>query len=158
MEIPAKIEDRIVDPTNYIDGIFYFSNTSENPFIALWNNVEYTFAPETCSPIMIQDCTPVQIQEIRKRWAYKWAEEQWFGSKEYKHLVKIGRDKPSARDDQHLEPLIQMCLTPLPLKKATEKTITRKIRTSGKSRPVDDSFDAKATYKDATEEDMTERV
>jgi hypothetical protein len=154
MELPKKIEDKIVDPSNYIDGVFYFSNTSKEPFCALWNSVEYTFPPESCSPILIPDCTPIQIQEIRKRWAYKWAEQQWYEGKEYKHLVKIGRDKPAARDDKHLEPLIQMCLTPLPLKILEKKQIKRNIKLSGKSKPVggtapeikDQKFDPKQDF------------
>ena len=136
MELPNKIEDKIVDPTNYIDGVFYFSNTSTEPFVALWNSVEYTFAPESCSAILIPDHTAVQIQEIRKLWAYKWAEKQWFSGKEYKHLVKIGKDKPSARDDAHLNDLVQLCLRPLPLKILEKKQVKRNIRLSGKSKPV----------------------
>ena len=134
MDYP-KIDDKIVDPSNYIDGVFYFSNTSTEPFVALWNSVEYTFPAESCSAILIPECTAVQIQEIRKRWAFKWAEQQWFAGKEYKNLVKIGKDKPSARDDHHLEPLIQMCLTPLPLKVLESKQIKRNIRLSGTSKP-----------------------
>ena len=153
MEYP-KIEDKIVNPTNYIDGVFYFSNTSKEPFVALWNSVEYTFPAESCSAILIPDCTAVQIQEIRKLWAFKWAEKQWFSGKEYKNLVKIGKDKPSARDDKHLEPLIQMCLTPLPLRVLEHKQIKRNIRLSGKSKPVGGTseedkktkFDAKDTF------------
>lgn len=165
MEIPAKIEDKIVDPTNYIDGVFYFSNTSKEEFKALWNNVEYVFAPMSCSPILIPDHNAVQIQEIRKRFAFRWAEQQWFEGKEYKNMVKIGRDKPSARDDAHLEPLIQMCLTPLPLKPAKTEKISKRIKVSGGTKPVDGTnkeikygkFDAKADFEDATAEELTEK-
>ena len=69
MEYPKPIEDKIVDGTNYRDGVFYFSNTSKDEFKALWNNVEYIFAPESCSAIMIPDHTALQIQQIRKQWA-----------------------------------------------------------------------------------------
>lgn len=165
MEIPAKIEDKIVDPTNYIDGVFYFSNPSKEEFKALWNNIEYTFAPMSCSPIMIPDHTAVQIQEIRKRWAYKWAEQQWFNGKEYKHLVKIGKDKPSARDDAHLDPLVQMCLTPLPLRPLKSEKVSRKIKVSGGSRPIGGTaentkhmkFDVKADFQEPTAEELTEK-
>lgn len=165
MEIPQKIEDKIVDPTNYIDGVFYFSNTSKEEFKALWNNVEYLFPPMSCVPLLIPDHNAVQIQEIRKRFAYRWAEQQWFGGKEYKHMVKIGRDKPSARDDQHLSPLIQMCLTPLPLRPLKSETLQRKLKVSGGSRPIGGTsdntknmkFDAKADFSDATEEELTEK-
>ncbi len=165
MEIPKKIEDKIVDPTNYIDGVFYFSNASKDEFKALWNNVEYVFPPMSCVALLIPDHTAVQIQEIRKRFAYRWAESQWFDSKEYKHMVKIGRDKPSARDDNHLEPLIQMCLTPLPLKPLKSEPIKKKIKVSGGSRPIGGTsestknmkFDAKADFENATDEELTEK-
>lgn len=125
MEI-KPIPQIIVDPTNYQDGVFYFSNTADEDFTVLWNNIEYTFKAHTCSPILIPDATPVQVQEIRKRFAYKWAEQQWFAGKEYKRLVKIGKDKPATRDDKVLEPLIELCLTPLVKEVAKTKAVPRK--------------------------------
>lgn len=165
MELSTKIEDKIVDPKNYDNGIFYFSNPSKEEFKALWNNVEYLFPPMSCTPLLIPDHTAIQIQEIRKRFAFRWAEKQWFESKEYKHMVKIGRDKPSARDDAQLEPLIQMCLTPLPLRPLKTEKITKKIKVIGATKPVDGTdktvkykkFDTKADFEEPTEEELTEK-
>lgn len=164
MEI-TKIEDKIVDPTNYVDGVFYFSNSSKEEFKALWNNVEYIFPPMSCVPLLIPDHTAVQIQEIRKRFAFRWAEQQWFAGKEYKHMVKIGRDKPSARDDAHLEPLVQMCLAPLPLKPLKTEKVTKKLKMMGVTKPVDGTdkqlkygkFDTKEDFQEATDEELTEK-
>lgn len=165
MELPSKIEDKIVDPTNFDNGVFYFSNPSKEEFKALWNNIEYIFPPMSCTALLIPDHTAIQIQEIRKRFAFRWAEKQWFESKEYKHMVKIGRDKPSARDDSQLEPLIQMCLTPLPLKPLKTQKVSKKLKMLGVSKPVDGTdkgikygkFDTKAEFEDATQEELTER-
>ncbi len=109
--------DKVLD-TDF-DGVFRFSNNSDEDFVFLWNNREYTFPARTRSPMLIQNETPENVQEIRKRAAYKWAEKQWFKSDEYKKLIKS--DFRGGRDDKVLEPLIQMCLEPLPIAKAIVK-------------------------------------
>ncbi len=105
----------------YLNGVFYFSNNSKEDFVVLWNNKEYTFPSKTCSPMLIPGEPPENVQEIRKKFAYKWAEEHWYKGAEYKRLSKMGGGLPPTRDDKTLEPLIEMCLTPLPIERATVK-------------------------------------
>lgn len=100
------------------DGVFRFSNNSDEDFAVLWNNKEYVFPAKTRSPIIIPNEPLENIQEIRKKWAYKWAEREWFKSPAYKKLSKLENFR-GGRDDKELEPLIQMCLSPLPIAKAT---------------------------------------
>lgn len=100
------------------DGVFRFSNNSDEDFKALWNNKEYIFPAHTRSPMLIQNESLENIQEIRKRFAYKWAEREWFKSAEYLKMSKMGNGLPPTRQDKVLEPLIQQCLEPLPLAKA----------------------------------------
>jgi len=103
------------------DGVFRFSNNSDEDFKVLWNNVEYTFPAKTRSPIIIPNESLENIQAIRKRFAYKWAEREWFKGAEYERMSKMGNGLPPTRDDRMLEPLIQQCLDPLPLAKSTSK-------------------------------------
>lgn len=129
------------------DGVFRFSNNSDKDFTALWNNKEYTFPARTRSPIIIPNETPEHIQEIRKKWAYKWAEREWFESDAYKRLTKLDNFR-GGRDDKDLEPLIQMCLDPLPTAKAAVKEGAKEDLKIKSSKPVDESTNLNETFKD----------
>lgn len=103
------------------DGVFRFSNNSDEDFLALWNNKEYTFPKNTRSPMIIPNESLENIQEIRKKWAYKWAQREWFKSPQYNRMKEMGNGLPPTMQEKDLESLIQMCLEPLPLSKATVK-------------------------------------
>lgn len=116
------------------EGVFYFTNDSDEEFVALWNNKEYKFAPRSTSPLIIRNEPLENIQEIRKRFAFRWAEKEFYASKEYEKMKKQGNGMPPTFDDKILEPLIQQCLKPLP-----------KGRVSVKEGKKDDERDYKAT-------------
>lgn len=103
------------------DGVFRFSNNSDEDFTALWNNKEYTFPAHTRSPMIIPNESLENIQEIRKKWAYKWAQREWFKGAQYDKMSKMGNGLPPTMQEKDLEPLIQMCLEPLPISKASVK-------------------------------------
>lgn len=111
------MEEKVLDSD--FDGVFRFSNNSDEDFVFLWNNVEYKFPAHTRSPMIIRNESPENVQEIRKKAAFKWAEKQWYKGDEYKRMSQMGHGLPPTRDDKVLEPLIQMCLDPLPVAKAT---------------------------------------
>lgn len=132
---------------NDFDGVFRFSNNDEEDFVALWNNKEYVFPAKTRSPIIIPDETPERIQEIRKKWAYKWAEKMWFKSDEYKRLSNMENFR-GGRDDKQLEALIQMCLDPLPVAKATVRPgKSQEVRVKA-SKPLNNKNDPNAPVDD----------
>lgn len=118
------------------DGVFRFTNNSDEPFTVLWNNKEYTFAPKSRSPIIIPNETAENIQAIRKRWAYKWAEKEWYKSEKYRKMAAMGNGLPPIRQDSDLEPFIQMCLDPLPISVATITEKPRKNVDSKATRPI----------------------
>jgi hypothetical protein len=107
----------------FFDGSFKFTNTSKEDFTFLWNNKEYTFPAESSSPMIIAGESLENIQEIRKRAAYKWAVREFFKTKEGKAIEKTasGYLNPATYSDKILEPFIQQCLNPLPLKAAVVK-------------------------------------
>ena len=73
-------------PENF-SGIFTFTNYTNEEFIGIWGGVEYPFPPLTTSP-MIMPFSPLEIQNIRKKFAKDLAEREFFKSKEYKTLAK----------------------------------------------------------------------
>ncbi len=126
---PLKTLSELSPKDNYLNGVFYFSNNAEEEFSAWWNSVRYTFPANTASPMIILGETSEGIQNIRKRFAQKWAEEQLAGSKAMKAL-EMGKGKnatlypPVSPYYSALEPLIQMCLEPLPIEQASTKQET----------------------------------
>ena len=60
------------------DGVFRFTNWTEEDFKHLWNNIEYTFKAGTTSPMIIANETLENIQEIRKRFAYDLAVREFY--------------------------------------------------------------------------------
>lgn len=117
------MEEKVLDSD--FDGVFRFSNNSDEDFKVLWNNIEYTFPAKTRSPMIIRGESPENTQEIRKRFAFKWAEKEWYKGDEYKRMKEMGNGLPPTRNDKVLEPLIQMCLDPLPTAKAQ---VVEKVR------------------------------
>jgi hypothetical protein len=103
------------------DGVFRLTNPSDEDFTALWNNVEYLFPAGKRVAIIIPNETLENIQEIRKRFAYRLALREWYSNniktddgKTYKQLSKMGNGIPPTFDEKVLEPFIEKCLTTLP--------------------------------------------
>ncbi len=102
-------------------GVFMFTNWTKKEKVFMWNNKEYTFPPLKTVPLIIPGETLENIQEIRKKWAFKLAESEWYDGAEYRKLSKMGRGLPPTRDDKVLQPMIDKCLNPLPIARATVK-------------------------------------
>lgn len=147
---PVKSLSDLSPKENYLNGVFYFSNNSDEDFHAWWNSVRYTFPAHTASPMIIQGETSEGIQNIRKRFAQKWAEEQLSGSKAMKMLEKGGGKvatlyPPVSPYYSAIDALIQSCIEPLPVEQATtikEAPIKRKVEGGAKptikaTRPVE---------------------
>lgn len=114
------------------DGTFRFTNWTDEDFIGKWGGKEYTFPAQTTSPIIMPEHTPLEIQQIRKKFAKNLAEREFFKSKEYgKGLSQERNPDGSARlNSIHmaatysldtLAPFIQRCLEPLPIARAAVK-------------------------------------
>lgn len=107
-------------------GVFHFTNWSEEDFTGKWNSVDYVFPALTTSP-MIMPFSPLEIQNIRKKFAKDLAEREYFKSKSYESLRKIeGKDgertitfsQARTYSMNELSPFIQKALAPLPISKA----------------------------------------
>lgn len=69
-------------------GVFYFTNSWEDKvFIGKWGNKEYHFPPSSTSPMIIPEHSPLEIMNIRKKFAKDWAEQDFFNnSEQYRRL------------------------------------------------------------------------
>lgn len=115
--------------TTDFDGVFRFTNATDEDFVFFWNNKEYTFKAGTCSPMIIANETLENIQEIRKKAAFKLATREFYKGKEYKRLDTLGKKSagglPPTFDEKVLEPWIEECLKPLPMAKAEVKEVKK---------------------------------
>lgn len=136
---------------NYLNGVFYFSNASDKDFVALWNNIEYTFPAMTCSPMLIADEPAANIQEIRKLFAKKWAQAQWYEGREYKKMVKEGGRIPAIPNEKVYDPLIQMCLNPLPIVEIKTSKAKKEKREYKGSKPVSKKDNLNEIFKEDSE-------
>ena len=122
-------------------GVFMFTNPTKKERKYLWNNKEYVFPAESTVPLIIPSETLQNIQEIRKRFAYRMAEERLYegeiteGGYNYKKAKEMGGGMPPTFDDKILEPWIHECLKPLPVKRAVIK----------QGKKIDDESNYKAT-------------
>lgn len=136
-------------------GVFYFTNPTKQERTYLWNNKEYTFPPESTVPLIIPTETLENIQEIRKRFAFRMAEERLFEGEqvkdkngttifEYKKAKEMGGGLPPTFDHKILEPMIEECLKPLPVKRTMPK----------EGKKLDDDKNYKATKAVGKNEDL----
>ena len=115
------------------DGTFRFTNWSDEEFVATWGGRQYHFAAQTTSPMLIMDATPLEVQNIRKKFARDLAEREFFKSRKYEALREregekddMGIIKPRANGMSHagtfsleeLAPYIKRALEPLAVQRA----------------------------------------
>lgn len=103
------------------DGVYRFTNATDEDFIGLWNNKEYLYKAGTTTAMIIADEALENIQEIRKRWAYQIALREFYKGREYKDMVKMGKANPSTFNEALLQPWVDECLKPLPIAKQVVK-------------------------------------
>lgn len=123
------------------DGTFRFTNWTEEDFIGKWGSKEYHFPAQTTSPIIMHDQTPLEIQQIRKKFAKDLAEREFYKSENYKRLQAQERNNdgsPRLNSIQmagtysldSLAPYIQKCLQPL--------TVVTAVVTDAPKQPIED--------------------
>jgi hypothetical protein len=122
------------------NGVFHFTNWSNDSFVGRWGGKEYHFPAETTSPMIIPEHSPLEIQHIRKKFAKDLAEREYFKTPQYEHQRlregekdDYGMIRPRGQGMSHagqysldqLSPYIQRCLEPLPVAKALVKTVEK---------------------------------
>ena len=122
------MKNETVLPADF-DGTFKFTNWSDEEFIGIWGKKSYHFAPQTTSPMIIPEHSPLEIQNIRKKFAKDLAEREFYKGDKYKFFMKQERNPDGtarlnsihqgvAYTIEDLKEGIQACLKPLEIKRA----------------------------------------
>lgn len=112
------------------DGVFRFTNWTDEDFVGIWGSKRYTYPKQSTSPMIIPEHSPLEIQNIRKKFAKDLAEREFGKSERYNALYKQERnlDNSARLNSIHqagtysmddLTSFIQKCLTPLQVVRAS---------------------------------------
>lgn len=111
------------------DGTFRFTNPTEEDFIGKWGGQQYLYPAMKTTPMVIYDATPLEVQNIRKKFARELAEREFFKSKRYEqfrsqegemgHRSLNSIHMAAQYSEGDLTAYIQKCLEPLPMAAAT---------------------------------------
>lgn len=130
-------KDKNVLPADF-DGVFRFTNFTEQEFKAKWGNVEYTFPPLKTTPMIIPGATPEEVQHIRKKFAKELAILEFYKTPKFVGMNSVQPGGvPALYTDSDLAPLIQKCLEPLAPGRAETKVLPKTVDES-KLRKDDD--------------------
>jgi len=112
------------------DGVFRFTNFSEDDFTARWGGIEYKFPALKTSPMIIRGATPEEVQHIRKKFASELALREFYRTPKFAGLDSVQPGgTPALYTDSDLAPFIQKCLEPLPLAAAAMKPLPKDSET-----------------------------
>lgn len=107
------------------DGIFRFTNDTDEDFVGEWGGKEYVFPARTTSPMIMPQFTQLEIQQIRKKFAKDLATREFYRSKNYAKLTMQERNPDGTprlngihqaatySEERELVSFIQSCLKPL---------------------------------------------
>lgn len=119
------------------DGVFLFSNWSDEDFVGIWGGEQFKFPAQKRSPMVMTKYSPLEVQHIRKKFARDLAEREFFKSQGYR-VLSNQEGTPGNRtmnSFQHaaaytineLTPFIQRALEALPTAKA-EISVAPKVQ------------------------------
>lgn len=110
------------------DGVFRFTNFTDEDFTSYWGNVAYTFAANRTSPIVIPGETSEGIQSIRKKFAKELAEREFWKTDKFARMNSPEQGShPALYTDSDLAPFIQRCLEPLPVAPAKTSVVKKEV-------------------------------
>ena len=99
------------------DGVFKFTNFTDEDFTAMWDKVAYTFPANKTSPMIIGGATPKEVESIRKKFARELAVREWYKTPKFIRMNApiVGTGNPALYTDSDIAPFSQRCLEPLPI-------------------------------------------
>jgi len=123
-------------PENF-NGVFHFTNWTDEDFVGKWGSKDYNFPANSTSPMVLPEHSPLEIQNIRKKFAKDLAEREFFKNQSYTKLQGQERTpngearlnsihQAGTYSIDTLAPFIQKCLEPLQIVRATV-TVTEKV-------------------------------
>lgn len=167
-----KLKNEVEEYPDDFDGVFRFTNDTDEDFTTLWNNKEYTYPAGKTVPMVIANSTLEEIQQIRKYFAKRLAEREFFKSKGFNNMKNGTPNRstgtnavPSMYNEEVLQPWIDSCLKPLPIGRATVKQVpdqelpikgSKALGSGNKDNPYP-STDLNAEFKESNEELLSHR-
>lgn len=125
------------------DGIFRFTNATNEDFDFRWNNIIYTYPAGQTVPMIIKNESLENVQQIRKYAAKALAEREFFNTKGFKESRNGLKNKDMGRNvvassynENQLQPWIDQCLKPLPAGKAIVKKLPSEDMQLKASKPI----------------------
>jgi hypothetical protein len=125
------------------DGVFRFTNPTDEDFDYSWNNIIYTYPAKQTVPMVIKNETPEHVQQIRKYAAKALAEREFFKTKGFKEIRNGLKNKEmgynviaSSYNESELQPWVDKCLKPLPAGKAKVKVVEEEELNLKASKPI----------------------
>lgn len=118
------------------DGVFKFTNATDEDFVTLWNNKEYTYPAGKTVPMVIANESLENIQQIRKYFAKRLAEREYLKSKDFKKIANGIKNSSgmsgatavqSSYNESELQPWIDECLKPLEIGRQKVRTIPDEV-------------------------------
>jgi hypothetical protein len=164
MQLGGKYE--VEEYPEDFDGVFRFTNATDEDFKTLWNNVEYVFPAMKTVPLIIPNSSLEEIQSIRKKFAKRLAEREYYSSKDFKKIANglkdpsMGRNViQSAADETLMQEYVNQCLKPLEIGRASvaklpEEDLKVAAKVVGKGSPDGKSYptvDLNEEFKDSNE-------
>jgi hypothetical protein len=117
------------------DGTFRFTNPSDEDFVGKWGGRGYFYPAQMTTPMVIYDATPLEVQNIRKKFARELSEREFFKSKRYEDFRKVEGSLGSRPlnsifmaaqySESDLTAFIQKCLEPLEISAPTMQEISK---------------------------------
>lgn len=108
------------------DGVFRFTNFTNEEFKAKWGGIEYSFPPKKTTPMIIPGATPEEVQHIRKKFAKELAVESFYNTAKFKKMDDVPPGGvPALYTDSDLAPFVQKCLEPLPIAQVSMKVLPK---------------------------------
>lgn len=165
MELKGKYE--VDEYPEDFDGVFRFTNATGEDFKTLWNNVEYVYPAGKTVPMVIANSSLEEIQSIRKKFAKRLAEREYYKSKDFKKIANGLKDPSMGRNviqssitETDLQPWIDECLKPLEegrqkMKRLEEEKLNVIAKPVGKGSSDGSSYptvDLNAEFKDSNEQ------
>lgn len=150
-------------PENF-DGVFRFTNWSDDDFVGIWGGKEYLYPAHSTSPMLIPEHSPIEIQHIRKKFAKDLAQREFYKGGAYNKIMAQERNpdgtprlnsihQAGTYSMNDLTPLIQRCLEPLPITNATVRAVEKepledKLTRDEEGQLVTEAIDKKASLRE----------
>lgn len=124
MQDEATMPDVLPTVPMDFDGVFRFTNGTDEDFTAKWNNIEYTFPANKTSPLIIPNETQEGIQSIRKKFANELGVREFFKSQKGTAMEsRAAGPRPALYTDADIAEYVQRCLEPLPIEQAKTRIV-----------------------------------